>query len=1547
MTVETLSPTNLSGQTIKGYELQELIGKGGFGAVYRAFQPAVRREVAIKAILPEYANHPEFIRRFEAEAQLVAHLEHIHIVPLYDYWRDAAGAFLVMRWLRGGSLRAALEKGNWPLDDLPRLVEQIASALAVAHKHGVIHRDLKPDNILLDEEKNAYLADFGIAKDLENLTSSLNVAEEKQGALLGSPYYLSPEQIKGDPVSPQSDIYSFGIVLYEILTGKNPFYGLPLSTLITKHLMEPLPSLLEHQPHLPEALNKVIEKATEKDPAARYPSVHALNADFRKALAMSEAGLGLQAEYADYTPLTPEELARLGITDELGSRELEAIEPLNPYKGLRAFQEADAGDFYGRDALVARLVDWFKNDPEQRRFLSVVGPSGSGKSSVVKAGLLPQLRENAIPGSKDWYIVEMTPGARPLEELEAALLRVAVNPPATLLAQLKEDDRGLVRAVKRILPTTATSETELMLVIDQFEEVFTQVESEAERAQFLNILAAASGDSASRLRIITTLRADFYDRPLLYSGFGELVRESTEVVLPLTREELERAIVEPAERAGLGLESGLVTAIMLDVGEQPGTLPLLQFALTELFERRDGRWLTLQAYREIGGVSGALARRADELYGTLDESGQKTARQMFLRLVTLNEGAEDTRRRARLDELLSLQGDERTMQQVVDLFGKYRLLTFDRDPATRTPTVEVAHEALIRQWQLLRGWLQADREGLRTQRRLTAAAEEWLNAGKDPSYLASGARLDQFEAWSTETELALTGREFTFLDASLAERVKLRAEEDARQAKEAALERRNRNFLRALVVVLAVATLGALGLTAVAVNQGQVAEQNAATATFAQGDALLQADNAATAAAVAQISAAEARSLAFASSAQLALTNHNTDLAILLALAANQNGQSTIQTQRTLAEAAYAPGTRRVYAGHEGRVTSAAFSPDGTRAASGARDNTVIIWDVATGTVLHRMEGHLDWVWDVAFSPDGATLLSASQDNTLILWDVESGEPLRQFEGHSDAVRSLSFSADGQTALSASQDASLILWDITTGEAIRQFQSGGPVYDVAYSKSGFTAISGGQGGVITLWNVQSGEPLTQYGVEGDGHSSDIWSLAYTPDESGMLTGSDDDTLILWSFESGQPARRFTGHTARVTSLAVSPDGKLAVSSGEDNAVLVWDMATASIVNQFTGHTSPVYGVAFDPDGARVLSASWDGTLRLWDLQNGAQARQLNTDGTPVLAVAYSPDGKTVLSAGSEPSVVLWDVESGAILNRFEGHSGGVNAVTYSPDGQFALSGSDDFSLILWDIQTGNLVRQYGGPDSADGHSDAVWAVAFSPDGKLAASGGRDNTLILWDVESGQAINRLFGHTFRVTGVTFSPDGKTLISSSFDNLLILWDVETGEEIRRFEGHSDWVRSAVFSSDGKTILSGAADNTLILWDAASGKRLRQYEGHTAQIYSVAFSPDGQYALSGSADSSVILWDIVSGAQVRRFAGHSDDVRGVAFSPDGLYGLSGSSDGTVRQWQISLSLADLVDWTEANRYVRELTCAERELYSVAPLCPTPTPVLEPGSV
>ncbi|MBF8285223.1 MAG: putative Calcium/calmodulin-dependent protein kinase, partial [Anaerolineales bacterium] len=550
---EEIGTEDLSGRAIRGYALGERIGAGGFGAVYRAVQPLVEREVAVKIILPQYANHPEFIRRFEAEAQLVARLEHPHIVPLYDYWREPGVAYLVMRLLRGGSVQAMLQGGPLPLETVARMLEQIGSALGAAHRAGVVHRDLKPANILLDEDTNAYLADFGIAKNLGNP----NLEDQTQAdVIVGSPAYFSPEQIRSETVRPQADIYSLGIMLYELLTGARPFQGPTPIDLIQQHLTAPLPPLAAHRAGLPAVLDTVIARATAKDPRDRYSDIPGLLADLRRVVAGGPAAV-LDSMY------------RVPADGELP-------EPENPYKGLRAFGEADSADFFGRETLTQQLLARLAEGGDLARFLAVVGPSGSGKSSVVKAGLIPALRRGGLPGSENWFVVELLPGAHPLEELETALLRIAVNPPTesthglTLLAQLREDTRGLLRAVRRVLPNDDV--TELVLVIDQFEEVFTLLEDEATRAHLLNSLVTAVLDERSRVRVIITLRADFTDRPLQYVDFGELVRQRSEFVLPLTPDELERAITAPAERVGLKLEPGLAAAILRDVNDQPGAL---------------------------------------------------------------------------------------------------------------------------------------------------------------------------------------------------------------------------------------------------------------------------------------------------------------------------------------------------------------------------------------------------------------------------------------------------------------------------------------------------------------------------------------------------------------------------------------------------------------------------------------------------------------------------------------------------------------------------------------------------------------------------------------------------------------------------------------------------------------------------------------------------------------------------------------------------------------------------------------------------------------
>ena len=499
----------------------------------------------------------------------------------------------------------------------------------------------------------------------------------------------------------------------------------------------------------------------------------------------------------------------------------------NPYKGLRPFGERDSPDFFGREALIARLVDRLGEVARAGRLLAVVGPSGSGKSSVVRAGLVPALRSGALPGSERWSLAVMQPGTRPFRELAAALLAMRPDAPPRLAERLGRDG-DLGSAIARILPNGAAH---LVLVMDQLEELWSLVEDEAERTRFVAALVEALAARDGRLLVVTTLRADFLDRPLRTPGLGELVRGGTELVTPLARDELERAIVRPAESVGVRLEPGLATEVIADVARQPGELPLLQYALTELFERSDRHRLTCEGYAAVGGVLGALGRRADETYAALEPAGREIARQAFLRLLVPGESGEPTARRVARSELRALSDDPRRVDDVVDEFGRRRLLSFDRDAVSGEPTVQVAHEALLTRWPRLAGWIEEAREDLWTRRRLADAATDWIRAGRDPGFLLAASRLDLFASWAASTDLRLGNPERELLEASIAERSRQDEAAAVRLAHERALERRAATRLRALVAVLAAAALVATSLSVVVYGQGETAKEQGAIAT--------------------------------------------------------------------------------------------------------------------------------------------------------------------------------------------------------------------------------------------------------------------------------------------------------------------------------------------------------------------------------------------------------------------------------------------------------------------------------------------------------------------------------------------------------------------------------------------------------------------------------------------------------------------------------------------------------------------------------------------
>jgi Tol biopolymer transport system component/DNA-binding XRE family transcriptional regulator len=893
--------------------------------------------------------------------------------------------------------------------------------------------------------------------------------------------------------------------------------------------------------------------------------------------------------------------------EDAGEGDVTPMLVANPYKGLSAFYEADAPDFFGRGSLTARLVARLCEPVETAHFLAVVGPSGSGKSSVVRAGLVPAIRRLGLPGGSRPVVpvvVDMVPGTHPMEELAAGLLRVAVNPPPKLLEQIQAGPSGLLMVAKRVLPAPGDTGARagLLLFIDQFEELFTLVHDDAARLALLDNLYMAAMEPHSPVWIVVTLRADFYDRPLVYGNWCELLGQRTELVGPMSVDELHQAIVGPAERVGAVLEPRLVAAIQRDVGDQPGTLPLMEYALTELFEQREGHVLTLAAYRASGGAQGALGRRAEEIYMGLSPAGQEEARRLFQRLVTLGEGVEDTRRRASRSELASASLDEEALDHVLEAFGRYRLLTFDRDLVTNGPTVEMAHEALLKSWARLRDWLDNSRTELRTQRQLMMAATEWASGGRDPSFLAGGVRLAQFEALAEGADrpggVALTAEEKEYMTASVKER------ERAQLVQE--------RLRRRITTGLAVGLVLMLILAALAVIQSIQANEQ-------RNVALSQANARATAQAEAETRGAEAFSRELAAKSQAELSS-NPNLALLLAIEAGKlsdNAEAQQALQQALIQTQ--PHTELRYPGRV-NLTDAAFSPDGKEVATTSDISTIRVWEVndSTGTsgnvltelLLRSRSADLN-DQRIVFSPDAGRVLVVDSDGEARLWDLSTQKVTVEFKSKSEAiVNSANFSPDGKYVVTASSDRLATISDASTGKVVVQLVGhDGFVHYAAFSPDGASVVTASLDGTARLWDAHTGRELHEF----SGHTAGVNSAVFSPDGKYIVTASDDKTAQLWDVSSGQSIRIFMGHTDTVETAAFSPDGKYIVTASVDGSARVWDTSTgqtlalilASTITPATPTGVTIVRATFSPDGERILlvTSGVDNAARIypWDL----------------------------------------------------------------------------------------------------------------------------------------------------------------------------------------------------------------------------------------------------------------------------------------------------------------------------------------------------------
>jgi WD40 repeat protein len=1152
-----------------------------------------------------------------------------------------------------------------------------------------------------------------------------------------------------------------------------------------------------------------------------------------------------------------------------------------PFRGLQAYGFEHAPIYFGRDEAVAKAAEQLAGNARAgTAFLLVSGASGSGKSSLVHAALLPRLMQpQRIEGVSFTrrLVFRLGGGGDPLQGLVGALTRTPATEgiglpellspgqnAAELAAHLRErvDKPGFLfagalgriteagRASGRLL---AFESAKLILVIDQLEELFTTAAIGADdRRLFLRMVAGLARSGA--VWVIATLRADFWHHAAEIPELLDLAQGHGRIDLTApSPAELAEMIRKPAQAAGLGFETheqsglGLDAVIMQDAEGAPGVLPLLSFVLDEVYAedvgKRDRRALTFATYAALGGLRGAMSKRAEDAVADLSDAARAAVPQVLRTLVTITGGSEQ----AVVARIASIGrfADATPARAVVDALVGARLIV--AAGANDTATVRLAHEALITHWERARTQFAADRRDLETRALVEQQQARWEKAGgkskrqlllRDPD-LANAVDLGR--RWGDELEVGTRA----YISAS----------------------RRRAQMLQSLIVataaVFALLAVGATVLGIAALHSEQRAANNLVTAQLGQSRFLadlatqnIRAGDIGTAVALALEALPDVRSgvsRPYAAEAELAL----------------------FSAWQDLREA-------KVLAFEGGSIQ--AISPDFRRVLTVSEDHAAGIWDAETGKVIALLRGHEGFERSASFSSDGRRVVTASDDNPARIWDAETGELIAVLQGHDDGVvgvRIVGFSADGRR-VSMFRDKTASIWNAETGMLIAVLQGhGARVQGATFSADGRRIVTASEDKTARIWDVETGKVIAVL----QGHEGAVVSATFSPDGRRVVTASADRTARIWDAETGELIAVLQGHTSGgalgggVVTATFSPDGRRVVTASLDKTARVWEVETGKVIAVLQGHYGGVVNATFSPDGRRIVTASWDHTARIWDAESGKEIAVLAGHEGHVQLARFSPDGRLVVTQSWDMSARIWDVESRSVIAVLRGHEGHVSQATFSADDRRIVTASDDATARIWDAEGGRVIAVLRG------HERAVWSAAFSPDGRRIVTASEDRTARIWDVETREVVAVLAGHQRSVESAAFSPDSRRVVTASDDETARIWDAETGNVIAVLQGHEGRVASATFSPDGRRVVTGSSDTTARIWDVETRKVIAVLQGHQGTVDSAMFSADGRRVVTAAShDNSVRIWDVETGKVITVLKEDESSRVSVMFSPDG---------------------------------------------------------------